>query len=474
MTLAHLTLAEAAARISERTVTAGELVEAVLQQLAATEPAVHAYASVDADGAAAAAEILDGEVDHGKSRGPLHGIPVAAKDLIWTEGMRTEAGSKAFAGFVPGRDATVVARLKAAGAIVIGKTVTYEFAFGRNAVPTRCPWDLRCYPGGSSAGSGVAVAVGSAFAALGTDTGGSIRVPASVNGIVGLKPTFGRVSRDGVVPLSHSLDAVGPLARTSEDCALIFRAIAGADPRDPSTLDEPVPDYRAFLTDGLDGVRIAVDRRALEDVQLEQEMTDALAAAIETLRTLGAIVVDVDIPELRHAEACGLTLAFSEVSYWHRDLLRRRGGDYDPATRAMVVVGFALTGAEFVAAQRMREVIKRAVRRAFEDGGLDALLGPTLRGPTVPLDERDRLQGTHRLLIGANVTGLPALTVPCGVSCEGLPLGLHLLGRPFGEPDLLRIAHAYERAAKENQWRPPGDDYRSNPFVFRRPPLLER
>lgn len=446
MRIAHLTLAEAAARIADRTVTAGELVAAVLQQLAATEPAVHAYASVDEEGAEAAAAMLDRELARGRYRGPLHGVPVGVKDLIWTEGLRTEAGSRAMAGFVPDRDATVVARLKDAGAIVIGKTVTHEFAFGRNEPATRCPWDLRCYPGGSSAGSGVAVAVGSAFAALGTDTGGSIRVPASVNGVVGLKPTFGRVSRDGVVPLSHSLDAVGPLARTPEDCALVLGAIAGADPRDPSTLNEPVPDYRAALVESLEGRRIGVDRAAIEDVSLEDEAAGAFADAVQTLRGLGATVVDVDITELRHAEACGLTLAFSEVSFWHRDLLRRRGGDYDRGTRAMVEVGFALTGPEIVAAQRMRELIKRAVRRAFEEGQLDALVGPTLQGPTVPLKDRNTLRGTHRLLIGANVAGLPALNVPCGATGAGLPLGLHLLGRPFGEPELLQIAHAYERS----------------------------
>lgn len=454
MTIAQLTLAEASARIADRTLTACDLVEAVLRRLAATEPHVHAYALVDADGAEAAAKELDRELERGGRRGPLHGIPVGVKDLIWTEGLRTEAGSKAMAGFVPARDATVVTRLKDAGAIVIGKTVTHEFAFGRNEPPTRCPWDLRCYPGGSSAGSGVAVAVGSAFAALGTDTGGSIRVPASVNGVVGLKPTLGRVSRDGVVPLSHSLDAVGPLARTVEDCALLLGAVAGADLRDPSTLNEPVPDYRATLAESLDGRRIGVDRSAVEDVSLEEEMSAAFAAALETLRALGARVVDVEIPELRHAEACGLTLAFSEVSFWHRDLLRHRGGDYDPGTRAMVEVGFALTGPEVVAAQRMRELIKRAVRRAFEDRSLDVLVGPTLRGPTVALEDRSRLQGTHRLLIGANVTGLPALSMPCGATSAGLPLGLHLLGRPFGEPELLQIAHAYERATKEH-WRRP-------------------
>jgi aspartyl-tRNA(Asn)/glutamyl-tRNA(Gln) amidotransferase subunit A len=452
--LAELSLAEAASGIFERTVTSAQLVGAVLERIAETEGSVHAYAFVDGDACIATAARLDRELERGTWRGPLHGVPIALKDVIWTKDVPTEAGSRALAGHVPDRDATVVSRLRDAGAVIVGKSVTYEFAFGRNEPPTRCPWDLRCYPGGSSAGSGVAVSVRSAFGALGTDTGGSIRVPAAVNGVVGLKPSFGRVSRDGVVPLSQSLDAVGPLARTVEDCALILSAIAGADPRDPSTLAEPVPEYHAFLSGDIRDRRIGVDVSAVDDVRLTEESAVAFEAALETLRSLGAQVVEVEIPELRHAEACGLTLAFSEVSYWHRRLVRDHGGLYDAGTRAMIEVGFALTGPEVVAAQRMRELLKRAVRRAFEDAELDALVGPTLTGPTVPVDERHRLEGTHRLLIGANVTGLPAISVPCGATSTGLPLGLHLVGRPYAEAELLRIADAYERAAR---WtgRPP-------------------
>ncbi len=303
------TIAQAAERIADGSLTPPALLESVLERLAATEPAVHAYAAVDADGARAHAARLDVELRTGSRRGPLHGIPVAVKDVIWTRSLPTEAGSRALAGFRPPADATVVARLEAAaGAVVVGKTVTHEFAYGQNVPPTRCPWDTSCYPGGSSAGSGVAVAVGSALAAIGTDTGGSVRNPAAVNGVVGLKPTNGRISRYGVVPVSESLDVVGPLTRTVEDAALVLTAIAGHDALDGSTLPEPVPDYSAHLRGGAVGMRVGVDRAALAAAPVQDEVSTAFEAALAALVDVGAAVVDVRIPELDHALASGLTL----------------------------------------------------------------------------------------------------------------------------------------------------------------------
>src|SRR5215217_6925959 len=255
-----LTMSEAGRLVHKKTVSAAELVEATLGKVEETEPTVHAYAAVLADSARKAATLADREMARGHWRGPLHGIPVAVKDLCYTKDAPTEAGSKVLAGYVPPYDATVVTRLYEAGAIILGKTVTHEFAWGVNVPPTRNPWRLTCYPGGSSAGSGVAVSVRSAFGAIGTDTGGSIRIPAAVNGIVGLKPTFGRVSRYGVVPLGTSLDHVGPLTRTVEDNAIMLRAIAGYDAADGGSIDEPVIDYRSDLATGVQGLVIGVER----------------------------------------------------------------------------------------------------------------------------------------------------------------------------------------------------------------------
>ncbi len=243
-TLTDLTLAEAGHRLRRGETSSAALTEATLARIAATEPVVNAYALVLAERARHAAAQADRELVEGHDRGPLHGIPVAVKDICYMRGLSAEAGSRALAGFVPDYDATVVRRLEEAGAIIVGKTITHEFAYGVNTPPTRTAWDLSCYPGGSSAGSGVSVTVRSAFGAIGTDTGGSIRIPAAVNGIVGLKPTYGRVSRYGVVPLGTSLDHVGPLTRTVEDCAIVLQAIAGYDPADGGSVDEPVPDYR--------------------------------------------------------------------------------------------------------------------------------------------------------------------------------------------------------------------------------------
>ena len=256
----RLTLRDAADRLAARELSAVELLDATLERLHETEPSVHAYITLMEDSAKKQAAAADAEMGHGHWRGPLHGIPVGVKDLYYTQGVKTQAGSRVLEGFVPDHDSTVVAKLKDGGAVIVGKTVTHEFAYGQDIPATRNPWNTDCYPGGSSAGSGVSVAVGSAFAAVGTDTGGSIRVPASVNGVVGLKPTNGRVSGYGVIPMSPTLDNAGPMARTAEDCALMLGVIAGYDPKDTGSIDEPVADYTEGLPRGVEGLRLGLDR----------------------------------------------------------------------------------------------------------------------------------------------------------------------------------------------------------------------
>jgi Asp-tRNA(Asn)/Glu-tRNA(Gln) amidotransferase A subunit family amidase len=444
--LLGLTIGEAGRLVQSRSVSVEQLVTASLERIEETEPLVHAYAHWSPDSALSAATLLDAELAAGRYRGPLHGIPVGVKDLFETADMPTQAGSRVLAGFAPERDATVVERLRAAGAVIVGKTVTHEFALGRNVPATRNPWDTSCYPGGSSAGSGVAVASRSVFAGIGTDTAGSVRIPASVNGIVGLKPTFGRVSSRGVIPLSPSLDCVGPLARTVEDCALVFEAISGCE--------------RADTADGVEGAVIGVERDFLFGDGLDPEVGAAVEAAVAELRERGATILDVRLPELRLMPVVGLTLLLVEASAYHRSLLRERRQDYEPGTRLTLELGALLPATQYVTAQKARTVLCEAMRSCFDLHRLDALVAPATPQTTVPLDELSidlNPDDSAAMTLGdyvercfaANVTGQPALSVPCGFNARGLPIGFQLLGRPFGEPTLFGLARAYERA---NDW----------------------
>jgi aspartyl-tRNA(Asn)/glutamyl-tRNA(Gln) amidotransferase subunit A len=462
--LTDLTLRRAGDLLAARQTTSLELVEATLGQLESTEPYVHAYAYVAADQARAAAVAADEELARGVRRGPLHGIPVGVKDLLYTSDMPTEAGSKVLAGFVPDFDAEAVRRLRDAGAVVVGKTVTHEFAYGQDVPPTRNAWNQACYPGGSSAGSGVAVAVRSAFGALGSDTGASIRIPGSVNGVVGVKPTFGRVSRHGVVGMSPSLDHVGPLARTVEDAALILNAIAAYDARDPASLDVPDEDFTRELGDRVEGLRIGVDRDYYFSEFVRDDVRAATLAAIEELERQGATIVEVRIEEMQLMSDVGLVLVLTDTSDYHRRLLRTRAGDYTPGVRLMLELGNLVPATAYLAAQRARESMRRAVRAAFDQHRLDALAAPTIPRTTMPLDELMVApgDGDESVLLSflhhnipSNLTGQPALSVPCGFSSEELPIGLQLIGRPLGEARLFRIAHAYERAMPFYERKPP-------------------
>ena len=457
--LTELSISEAGDLLRRRVVSAVDLTEATLQRIEETEPVVHAYVLVLAERARRAAYQADREAAHGRWRGPLHGIPIAVKDICYMRDLPNEAGSRVLAGFVPGYDATVVQRLEEAGAVIVGKTVTHEFAYGVNTPPTRTPWNLECYPGGSSAGSGVSVTIGSAFAAIGTDTGGSIRVPAAINGIVGLKPTYGRVSRYGVVPLGTSLDHVGPLTRTVEDGAIVLQAIAGHDAADGGSLNEPVPDYRADLETGVQGLVIGVERAHFFYEGVTGEVRSAVEAVLDELRGLGATVVDVELPELAWSPEVLMTILAPEASTVHRRWLRERPEDYDPATRRALEMGEFVPATHYLLAQRARTVLRHRMANLFSAHRLDALLSPTMPTTTMPLEERfaDRedypgespsLSSVHHTF-SANLTGQPALSVPCGFSRDRLPIGFQLLGRPFGEATLFRLARAYER---EHDW----------------------
>jgi aspartyl-tRNA(Asn)/glutamyl-tRNA(Gln) amidotransferase subunit A len=461
--LVDLTIAQAGAALRRGDLSCIDLTEATLRRIEVTEPRIHAYVHVYTEQARTAARQCDRELAGGRWRGPLHGIPLAIKDLLYTTDAPTEAGSAAMEGFVPAYDAAIVERLRAAGAVIVGKTVTHELAYGVNVPPTRSPWGTDHYPGGSSAGSGAAVAARSAFGAIGTDTGGSIREPASLNNLVGLKPTFGRVSRYGIVPLSHSLDHAGPMTRTVVDNALFLGAIAGHDPRDAGSIDQPAPDYLAGIDGGIRGARIGVERAFFFGASLWPEVRSAVEAVIAELADAGAEIVDVSLPELNVVGAVGLTILLADASAEHRTLLRARGHRLDPATRIMLELGELVPATHYVQALRARALLQRLTRRLYEAHGLDALISPTLPTTTVPIETMsaptesgdDPMTAAIDGTWPANVCGLPALTVPCGFSGEGFPIGVQFLGRPFGEQMLYRMARAYERNHDWVERKPP-------------------
>ena len=457
--LTRLSITEASDLLRRRSVSSVELTDATLRRIEETDPVVHAYVLVLSERARRSAYQADGELAQGRRRGPLHGIPVAVKDICYMRDLPTEAGSRVLTGFVPGYDATVVRRLEAAGAVIVGKTMTHEFAYGVNTPATRTPWNLDCYPGGSSVGSAVAVTVGSAFAAIGTDTGGSIRNPAAINGIVGLKPTYGRVSRAGVVSLGTSLDHVGPLTRTVEDCATVLQAIAGHDPADASSVDESVPHFTCDLETGVQGLRVGVERAHFFYDGVTQDTRLAVEAVLETLQRLGATIVDVELPELAWSPQVLMTILGAEASTFHRRWLRERPEDYDPATRRALEMGEFIPATHYLLAQRARSLLRHRMANLFSADRLDVLLSPTLPLPTVPLQDRftersdfpgesPAVSSVHHTF-SANLTGQPALSVPCGLSSTNLPIGFQLMGRPFDEVMLFRVARAYER---EHPW----------------------
>ncbi len=452
--LAGLSIKEAGLRLSRREVSSTELVEAALERADRTEPLVHAYAHVMRDTARRQAKEADAEFGRGVWRGPLHGIPIAYKDLVYTTDAPTEAGSRVLEGWVPEYDASVVGRLRHAGAVTLGKTHTHEFAYGVNIPPTRNPWRLDCYPGGSSAGSGVSVAVRSAYAAIGTDGGGSIRCPAAVNGVVGLKPTTGRVSRRGVVPMSSTFDNVGPLTRTVEDCALLLAAMAGHDAEDPISLDEAVPDFMSGIEAGVKGLRLGVERDFFFSRRAHSDVLQEIQKALDFFQSEGAELVEVNIPELELAVPAAMPALVADTTAYHRDWLRERADRYEAPTRVMIELGELIPATHYVTAQRARRLLRDRFRNAFEMFRLDALVAPTLPGPTVPVEKLnlDLTDGSgespgssyFRNCVAANVVGVPALSVPAGFTRDGLPIGMALWGRPLHEATLFRIGRAYE------------------------------
>jgi aspartyl-tRNA(Asn)/glutamyl-tRNA(Gln) amidotransferase subunit A len=456
--------AEAAALLAARRLSPVELLQDVLDRIAEVESRVRAYAAVLEDEALAAAREAEREIAGGGYRGPLHGIPLALKDLFDTAGIPTTWGSAAHAGRVPTTDSTAAARLSAAGAILIGKTVTHELACGVTSPPTSNPWDLDRVPGGSSGGSAAALAAAECLLALGTDTNGSIRIPAALTGVVGLKPTFGLVSRSGVMPASWSLDYAGPMARTVTGVAHGLGAIAGHDANDPSTATARVTDYLAEIDAGVAGLRVGIPRNFFFE-EVQSAVQAAVEGAAHELERLGATLVPVTIPHATRSLRTGLVLALSEIANLHAETLRTRGDLLGDDARRFLEVGTVMPAQVYIKALQVRVVIKEAFRDAFQSERLDALLTPTLPATAARKDQlsftyprgtvEDVEQAYVRLCNPFNCSGQPALSLPCGFDEAQLPIGLQIVGRPFDEATVLRIGWAYERETAWHQMAPP-------------------
>jgi aspartyl-tRNA(Asn)/glutamyl-tRNA(Gln) amidotransferase subunit A len=463
------TAREIAGGVRARQLRAVEVARAALDRIERLDPALRAFITVTGEAALEAAERVDRDVAAGKDL-PLAGVPLAVKDSFWTRGVRTTAGSKVLAGFVPDRDATAVARLKAAGCVPVGKASMHEFAYGFTSQnphygDCRNPWDPARIPGGSSGGAAVAVATGMAPAALGGDTGGSVRLPAALCGVVGLKVTYGRVSRSGGVPLSWSMDTVGPMARTVGDAAALLHALAGPDPGDPTTLGRPaLPGPVPADGDAgppLNGVRLGLPHNHFFEA-MEPAVSAAVLDAVQVLKDLGASLVEVPFPHLDAIRGAHRAILFSEAAAAHEHLVRTRAADFSPEVLLLLKAGLFLDARRYLAAQRARRRIIADVRAIWK--GFDLLVTPTSPIAATPIGATTvRLAGADRPLVRAyldhtlpfNLTGQPALSVPCGFTPAGLPVGLQLVGRPFDEALLLRVGAAYEAATAWHTRRPP-------------------
>jgi amidase len=454
--LHYASLADVAGLIAKQEIRSADLTRQILDRIATVDGHLQSYVTVTAEQALASARRADDEIRAGRYRGPLHGVPIGVKDLCYTRGVRTMAGTKVFADFVPDYDATVVARLEAAGAVILGKQVLCEGAYGPYfpgyRVPVN-PWDATRWSGVSSSGSGVATAAGLCFASVGTDTGGSIRYPSAANGCVGLKPTYGRVSRYGVFALAPSMDHIGPMTRTVEDAAILFETMAGADPLDPTSLPDPVPAVRSGLRQGVAGLRIGFDRR-YATANVDDDVAAAMDEVLATLTRLGASVVAVTMPDVSQVGNAWFELCFAEMLAVHATTFPSRAGDYGPGLRVVLESGQRQESAKFAAANRLRTEVSASIDSVLDT--VDCLLCPSMSNSarakeTDPFDE-DTVETWSALVRNDvhtqpfNFSGSPTLSVPCGFSADGLPLSVQFVGRRLSEAMLCRIGHVYEQA----------------------------
>ena len=442
-----------------------EVVEAHLARINALEPTLNSFITVLGDQAMADARQAEQEIVSGNYRGPLHGVPLGLKDLYYVKGIRNTAGSKIHDNYIPDFDSTIAARFKEAGTILMGKLNMHPFAFGPTGQNPEYgdmhnPWNPELIAGGSSGGSGSAAAAGQCTLTMGTDTGGSIRIPSALCGLAGLKPTYGRLSRHGLTPLSWSLDHPGPMTRTVEDCALVMDALAGYDSNDPASTREPVPDFASSLNGNIQGLRVGVPKEYFE-VPVDPQVESAVRKAIDVLGELGATVSEVSWPTFHQSAGMSTIILIAEATAYHTKLARTRGSEISAAVRLRIESGFFFSASDYIRAQQARAILNRESRDLLNE--VDLLVGPAVPITAYKIGETtvkvgDTTMGFTPALTqytrAINLNGFPAMTVPCGFSNEGLPIGLQLAGRPYDEVTVLRAAHAYEQATEWHKRRP--------------------
>lgn len=463
--LASMEVGALAGLIASRQVSPVEITQACIDWIAVLNERCNAFVTVDEAGALAAAKAAEADIARGDYRGPLHGVPVAHKDLYATAGMRTTGGSRVLADNIPTEDATVVARLKQAGMITLGKTNTHEFAYGpTNEVSlfgaVRNPWNTARISGGSSGGSGAAVAAGLVPVASGSDTGGSIRIPSACCGLTGLKPTYGRVSRAGILPLCWTMDHAGPLAHCALDAAMFLHAVAGADARDDACSRLPVPDYPALLDGAIAGLRIGVPRETFFD-RADETVGRCVDDALTVCEQLGAVLVPVEIPHIEQAAAAAMVMYLAEATAYHDDTLNDRADLYSEQVRTFLELGDQILAKDYLHAQRYRTLLGKAFVRVFEH--VDVLAVPATPITATPIGcESTLINGVEDGVFGAllrntepfNLAGLPAVVAPCGVDADGMPISLQIAGPAFAEARVLNVVHAYQQVTQWHAQRP--------------------
>jgi len=466
--LSSRSISELAPLLQKRSISPVELLDATFRNIHRLQPKLNSFITITEDEARKDAVRAEQEIGQGHYRGPLHGIPISIKDLFATCGVRTTAGSKVLANWIPDFDATAVAKLREAGMVMVGKTNMHEFAYGVTNDnpfygPARNPWDSTRIPGGSSGGSGAAVASSQCIASLGSDTGGSIRIPSASCGVVGLKPTYGRVSRYGAIPLSWSLDHVGPLTRTVKDAALFLSAIAGQDSRDPSSSSRAVANYEKEMMGEVRGLRAGIPKRYFFE-HVNPEIDSAVRKAIGKLVDLGMKTVEIDIPGLDCCSAMEAHINLAEATSYHESYLKKQADDYSPDVRTDLEAGRFLLATDYVKSQRARTWLQHNFNRTFEHA--DVIVSPTLPAFPPPVGEewvqsgdmREHIiDASLRFNIPYDLTGLPAITVPCGWSRDGMPIGLQIAGPAFQESTILKAAYAYEQASDWHREEPSVD-----------------
>jgi aspartyl-tRNA(Asn)/glutamyl-tRNA(Gln) amidotransferase subunit A len=464
--LCYLGAGELSRLIRKREISPVEVVKAHLARIEALEPVLNSFITLLPEQAVEEARLAEQEIQSGQYRGPLHGIPVGLKDLFYVKDVRNTSGSKIFDHFIPDYDSTVALRLREAGAILLGKLNLHQFAYGPTGENPdygnmHNPWDTKRITGGSSGGSASATASGQCTLAMGTDTGGSIRIPSALCGLVGLKPTYGRLSRYGITVLSWSQDHPGPMTRTVEDCALVMDAVAGYDPHDPSSANRSIPDFTQSLTKNIKGLRVGVPKEPFED-PVDSEVEHLVRSAIELLGKLGATIHEISWPMYHESKAIASTILMAEATAYHSQLMKRHGSRLDPKVRLRLEAGLLISAVDYIQAQRARRLFYQQSCDLFKK--VDLLAGPTVPITACKIGTEEVQMGNTRTGIiplltqhtrPYNLNGFPAITVPCGFSKNELAIGFQLAGRPFDEETVLRAAFAYEQATEWHQRRSP-------------------